>query len=67
LAQPVCDVEVQTVLSSPSSGACAAATMYLIAVQCARNYLFIANPYFIPGARLIDMPARSFRRGVSVR
>jgi hypothetical protein len=31
------DVEVQTILSSPSSGAGAAAAMYLIAVQCARQ------------------------------
>ena len=61
------NVEVQTILSSPSSGAGAAATMYLIAVQCARRYLYIANPYFIPGVRLIDMLKRACRRGVSVR
>jgi hypothetical protein len=30
------DVAVQPILSSPSSGAGAAGTMYLIAVQCAR-------------------------------
>jgi cardiolipin synthase A/B len=61
------DVEVQTILSSPNSGACAAATMYVIAVQCARKSLFIANPYFIPGARVIDMLARACRRGVDVK
>jgi cardiolipin synthase len=61
------NVEVQTILSSPSAGACAAATMHLIAVQCARNYLYIANPYFIPGARLIDMLAGACSRGVSVK
>jgi cardiolipin synthase A/B len=61
------NVEVQTILSSPSSGAGAAATMYLIAVQCARRDLYIANPYFIPGVRLIDMLARACRRGVNVR
>jgi len=61
------DVEVQTILSSPCSGACAAATMYLIAVQCARKSLYIANPYFIPGARVIDMLGRACRRGVTVK
>ena len=61
------NVEVQTILSSPGAGACAAATMHLIAVQCARNYLYIATPYFIPSARLIDMLARACSRGVDVK
>lgn len=61
------DVAVQTILSSPSSGAAAAATLYLIAVQCAQRYLYIANPYFIPDARVIDMLARACRRGVNVK
>ncbi|MBZ5611379.1 MAG: cardiolipin synthase B [Acidobacteriia bacterium] len=64
---PAGDIEVQTILSSPTSGAGAAATMYLIAVQCARRYLYIANPYFIPGLLLIEMLARACRRGVKVR
>jgi cardiolipin synthase len=64
---PAGDVQVQTILSSPSAGACAAATMYLIAVQCARRFLYIANPYFIPGARVIDMLAKACRRGVAVK
>ena len=41
--------------------------MYLIAVQCAKQYLYIANPYFIPDARVIDMLARACRRGVNVK
>jgi len=61
------NLEVQTILSSPSSGANAVATMHNIAIQCARRYLHIANPYFIPGARLIDMLARACQRGVSVK
>ena len=51
--EPAGEVEVQAVLSSSSSGAGAAGTMYLIAVQCARDYLYIANPYFIPDSRVI--------------
>lgn len=65
--EPSGGIEVQTILSSPSSGAGAAATMHLIAIQCARRYLHIANPYFIPGPRLIDMLARACQRGVSVK
>jgi cardiolipin synthase len=61
------NVPVQTILSSPSGGAGAAGTMYLIAVQCARRYLYIANPYFIPDARVIDMLALACRRGVTVK
>jgi cardiolipin synthase len=61
------NVPIQTILSSPLAGAGAAGTMYLIAVQCARRYLYIANPYFIPDSRVIDMLARACRRGVVVR
>lgn len=61
------NVPIQTILSSPSAGAGAAGTMYLIAVQCARRYLYIANPYFIPDSRVIDMLARACRRGVVVK
>jgi cardiolipin synthase len=60
------DVEIQTILSSPISGACAAATMHLIAVNCAQRNLYIANPYFIPDSRFIDMLAQACLRGVSV-
>jgi cardiolipin synthase len=60
-------VEVQTILSSPIAGAAAAATMHLIAVQCARKYLYIANPYFIPGGRLIAMMGRACQRGAKVK
>ena len=64
---PVGDVEVQTILSSPTSGATAAGTMHVIAVQCARRNLYIANPYFIPNSRFIDMLAQACRRGVNVK
>ena len=60
------DVAVQTILSSPSSGAGAAGSMYLIAVQSAIRYLYIANPYFIPDSRVIDMLARACLRGVKI-
>lgn len=61
------DVPVQTILSSPSTGAGAAGTMYLIALQCATRYIYIANPYFIPDARVLEMFARACRRGVKIK
>jgi len=41
--------------------------MYLIAVQCARNYLNIANPYFVPDSRVVSMLSDASRRGVAVK
>jgi cardiolipin synthase len=65
--RPAGNVQVQTILSSSSKGAGAAGTMYLIAVQCARNYLYIATPYFIPDSRVISLLANASRRGVKVK
>ncbi|MEZ5398090.1 MAG: phospholipase D-like domain-containing protein [Bryobacteraceae bacterium] len=67
LPEPAGDVRVQTILSSPSSGAAAAGTMYLLALQCAERSLWIANPYFIPNAGVIELLARACRRGVEVK
>ena len=39
MPQSAGDIQVQTILTSPSSGACAVATMHLIAVQCARSHV----------------------------
>jgi cardiolipin synthase len=64
---PAGDISVQTILSSPFEGTGAAGTMHLIALQCARRHLHIANPYFIPDARVIDMLAHACRRGVAVK
>ncbi|MEQ1885553.1 MAG: phospholipase D-like domain-containing protein [Bryobacteraceae bacterium] len=60
-------VEVQTILSSPEAGTGAAGTMYMVALQSARKELFIANPYFIPDSRLIQMLTRVHDRGVNIR
>ncbi len=61
------EVPIQTILSSPIGGQGAAGTMYLIAVQCARREIDIANPYFIPDARVIEMLTKACRRGVAVK
>jgi cardiolipin synthase A/B len=60
-------VKVQTILSSPALGAGAVGTMYLVALQSAKRELLIANPYFIPDARVIEMLAGARRRGVVVK
>jgi cardiolipin synthase len=67
LPAPAGNVSVQTILSSPFEGTGAAGTMHLIAVQCARRHLYIANPYFIPDARMIDMLHNASQRGVAVK
>ena len=41
--------------------------MYLIAVQCARSYLNIANPYFVPDSRVVSMLSDASHRGVAVK
>jgi cardiolipin synthase len=66
-AKPAGDVRVQTILSSSASGAGAVGTMYFMALQCAKRELFIANPYFVPDARVIDVLASAKRRGVDVK
>jgi len=67
--QPAGSVGVQTILRSPSPscGATAAGAMHLIAVQCARRFLYIANPSFVPDSRVIEMLANACRRGVAVK
>jgi cardiolipin synthase len=65
--RPEGDVKVQTILSSPSTGAGSVGTMYLTALQSAKRELLIANPYFVPDARLFDILTRAKRRGVSVK
>jgi len=67
LSSPAGSVNVQTILSSPFEGTGASGTMHLIALQCARRHLFVANPYFIPDARVIDMLANACGRGVAVK
>jgi cardiolipin synthase len=57
---------VQTILSSPLSGAGAVGTMYLTALQSARREVLIANPYFVPDARVVEVLLAARQRGVRV-
>jgi cardiolipin synthase len=57
---------VQTILSSPTGGAGAAATMYLLGLQSARKSIQIANPYFVPTPSIIELLEKAVQRGVRI-
>lgn len=57
----------QTVMSSPEAGASSARTMYLLSIICAREAIYIANPYFVPDPVAIAALVDAKRRGVDVR
>jgi cardiolipin synthase len=58
---------VQTLLSSPETGASSVRTMYYLSIVCARRSIFIANPYFVPDPVAIDTLIEAKKRGVDVR
>lgn len=60
-------IDVQVVSSSPQGGAGEVGTAIAIALQSALREVSIANPYFIPDFRFIEMLANACRRGVKVR
>jgi cardiolipin synthase A/B len=64
--EPAGTVPLHTVLSSPSTGASAARTLYYFAIVCARRTIHIANPYFVPDQAAIDALVDAARRGVRV-
>jgi cardiolipin synthase len=45
---------VQTLLSSPETGASNVRTMYYLSIVCARESIYIANPYFVPDPVAIE-------------
>jgi cardiolipin synthase len=59
-------VPVQTMLSSPATGASSARTLYYLAIVCARQSIRIANPYFVPDQAAIDILLDARKRGVKV-
>ena len=60
-------VAVQTIMSSPSTGVSGARTLHYLAIVCARASILIANPYFVPDPRAIDLLVDAARRGVEVK
>ncbi|MGE3844370.1 MAG: phosphatidylserine/phosphatidylglycerophosphate/cardiolipin synthase family protein, partial [Vicinamibacterales bacterium] len=59
-------LDVQTVLSSPGTGASVARLTYFLALASARSSVLIANPYFVPDRVALDLIASARARRVSV-
>jgi len=56
-----------TIMSSPEIGASSVRTMYYLSIVCARESIYIANPYFVPDEVAIVALLEAKRRGVDVR
>lgn len=65
--KPAGTLPVQTILSSPETGASTARTFYYLSIAAARRTIHIANPYFVPDSGAIDLLVAARRRGVDVR
>lgn len=65
--EPAGKVALQTVMSSPETGASAARVMYCLAISAAQKSIEIANPYFVPDHLAIDLFRDAVKRGVTVR
>ncbi len=58
---------LQTIMSSPETGASSVRVMYVLAISAARKTIDIANPYFVPDHVSIDLFRDAVKRGVRVR
>jgi cardiolipin synthase len=66
-SKPAGSLDVQTILSSPETGASAVRIMYYLSIVCARRSIYIANPYFVPDDAAVDILVEARRRGVDVK
>jgi cardiolipin synthase len=64
---PAGSVPVQVVASGPDQNLKAIRQVYLAAIQRARQRLWIASPYFVPDAALLDAICLAGYQGVDVR
>ena len=60
-------LSLQTIMSSPETGASSARVMYFLAISAAKKTIDIANPYFVPDHVSIDLFRDAVKRGVRVR
>ena len=60
-------VVVQTIKSSPASGAAEAYLLFLLAIEGARSSILLTNPYFVPDGTMTDAIVRAAKRGVEVQ
>jgi cardiolipin synthase len=64
---PAGTLSLQTIMSSPETGASSVRVMYFLAISSARKTIDIANPYFVPDHASIDLFRDAVKRGVRVR
>lgn len=64
---PAGHMQLQTIMSSPETGASTVRLMYCLAISAARTTIDIANPYFVPDHVSIDLFRDATKRGVRVR
>jgi cardiolipin synthase len=60
-------MQLQTIMSSPETGASTVRVMYCLSISAARATIDIANPYFVPDHVSIDLFRDAVKRGVRVR
>jgi cardiolipin synthase len=65
--KPAGTLALQTIMSSPETGASTVRVMYCLAISAARSSIDIANPYFVPDHVSIDLFRDAVKRGVRVR
>jgi cardiolipin synthase len=60
------DLAIQSVKSSPASGAAEAYLLFLLAIDAARSSIKLTNPYFVPDDRMAQALVDAAGRGVDV-
>jgi cardiolipin synthase len=60
-------LSVQTVLSEPETRSSPARLLYFLSIMSARKSILIANPYFVPDDRAIELLVAARRRGCDVK
>jgi cardiolipin synthase len=66
-AVPDGPLELQTIMSSPETGASSVRIMYYLAMSAACTSIDIANPYFVPDHVSIDLFRDAVKRGARIR
>jgi cardiolipin synthase len=65
--QPAGPLAIQTIMSSPETGASTVRVIYCLGLSAARVSIDIANSYFVPDHVSIDLFRDAVKRGVRVR
>jgi cardiolipin synthase len=58
---------VQSILSSPETGASSVRLLYYLSIVCSRKSIYIANPYFVPDEAAVETLVDARKRGVDVK